>query len=223
MSYLFPVIAFLLFIKNKGKIFPKVLPLLIYSIVFFLTTFFFDQITPSPVSPRIFNFLFTLTEYILFATLLTYWYQTNKTFLKTVFIGSIFFLLFHTFYSLWVKAGLIDSVSIGICTLLMFAYIFYYIFLELNRDETKMPGMSLATQPTFWIALGILVYLAGTFFFHLLIDYLPKEQIRQYWFITYIFDIIKNIFFTIAIFVYIRQANKKPQAQKTNEPFLNFL
>lgn len=217
------MIAFLLFVTNKSKTFPKVLPLLFYSIVFFLVNFFFDQITPVPISPRIFNFVFTLTEYILFATLLTYWYQTNKTFLKTVLIGSVFFLLFHTFYSFWAKAGLIDSVSIGICTLLMFAYIFYYIFLELNRDETKMPGASLSSQPTFWIALGILIYLAGTFFFHLLIDYLPKEQIRQYWFITYIFDIIKNIFFTIAIFVYIRQANKKPQAQKTNEPFLNFL
>ncbi len=214
----------MLFIRNKSKLFPKVFPLLLYSVTFFLINFFFEQITPSIIRPRLFNFIFTLLEYISFTTLLCYGHKTNKTFLKVIITCSILFVIFHTFYSFWrAKAGLIDSVSIGICTLLMFVYIFYYIFLELNRDDTKVPGLALTAQPTFWMALGILIYLAGTFFFHLLIDYLPKEQIRGYWFITYIFDIIKNIFFTIAIFVHIRQANKKPQAQKTNEPFLNFL
>lgn len=157
----------------------------------------------------------------MFSILLCQGYSKNKKIIKTVIIFSVLFICFHTIYFLSTDQGLIGSVPIGVYTVLMFAYIFIYFFLELRGDQTS--GSLLISQPVFWIALGILTYLAGTFFFHLLIDYLPRKQIREYWFITYIFDIIKNILFTIAIFVHIRQANKKPQAQKTNEPFLNFL
>lgn len=198
----------------------ELLPLVLYSFLFFLLTFFFDQISNGIVSAALYNFLFTLFEYTFFALLLVVAYQ-NKTFVKLVLIGSILFISFHTIHFLYTESGIIDSIPIGVYTVLIFAYIFFYIFVELRRDTAS--GSLLIAQSTFWIALGILIYLAGTFFFNLLADYLPREQLRNYWFITYIFDIIKNILFTIAIFVHIRQINKKPQAQKTNEPFLNFL
>jgi hypothetical protein len=193
----------------------------LYCILFFLLNAFFDDISGPIIKPAVYNFLFTLIEYIMFSILLSQGYNKNKKFIKIVIIFSILFICFHTIYFLSTEQGLIGSVPIGVYTVLIFAYIFIYFYLELRGDQTN--GSLLISQPVFWVALGILVYLSGTFFFHLLIDYLPRKQIREYWFITYIFDIIKNILFTIAIFVHIRQANKKPQTQKTNEPFLNFL
>jgi len=201
----------------------KLIPVIVYSSFFFLLNIFFDTIVSKKlVTPDVYNFLFTLVEYLFFAALFGLGYRKNKTFVKTILICSVLFVGFDFFHFSTTKPGLIDSVAVGVSTLLIFFYIFYYIFLELRNEDKEA---SLASQYTFWVALGILIYLAGTFFFNLLIDLLPKEQIREYWFITYIFDIIKNIFFTIAIFVHIRQANKKPQihAHKTNEPFLNFL
>jgi len=50
----------------------------------------------------------------------------------------------------------------------------------------------------FWIILGFLVYLAGSFFIYTFADQIGKSGLHGYWFVTFIFNAIKNIFFSIA-------------------------
>jgi hypothetical protein len=60
----------------------------------------------------------------------------------------------------------------------------------------------------FWISIGIFFYLAGSFFFNILANQLPKE-IMKIWFYTYLFDIIKNILIAIALVLYKQKKEKK--------------
>jgi hypothetical protein len=135
----------------------------LYCILFFLLNAFFDDISGPIIKPAVYNFLFTLIEYIMFSILLSQGYNKNKKFIKIVIIFSILFICFHTIYFLSTEQGLIGSVPIGVYTVLIFAYIFIYFYLELRGDQTN--GSLLISQPVFWVALGILVYLSGTFFF----------------------------------------------------------
>jgi hypothetical protein len=47
---------------------------------------------------------------------------------------------------------------------------------------------------------------------------MTAAQIAEFWFMTYIVEIIKNILFTVAIIIYARKFPAKPK--KRNEPYL---
>jgi hypothetical protein len=57
------------------------------------------------------------------------------------------------------------------------------------------------TKPAFWVILGIVLYLAGSFFVYIFASYLTEDELAKYWVITNIFSILKNIFFCIAIYI----------------------
>lgn len=65
----------------------------------------------------------------------------------------------------------------------------------------------------FWIVLGMMLYLAGSFFIYIYASQLPPKELGKYWVFTNIFSILKNIFFTIAI---ILNANEKIGNKKIN-------
>ena len=62
----------------------------------------------------------------------------------------------------------------------------------------------------FWIILGMMIYLAGSFFIYIFANQLAPKDVAKYWFFTNIFYIIKNIFFSIAIILNAKQPVKKP-------------
>lgn len=75
-------------------------------------------------------------------------------------------------------------------------------------------------NPGFWIAVGILIYLGGSFFFYILTNHIPREQIYKYKLLTYIAEIIKNILFAVALLMYLR---KRPENdKKVKVPNLDF-
>jgi len=59
----------------------------------------------------------------------------------------------------------------------------------------------------FWVILGFLVYLAGSFFIYTFVDEIDSKDIGKFWFITFIFNTIKNLFFSIAFS--LREAKDK--------------
>jgi hypothetical protein len=67
-----------------------------------------------------------------------------------------------------------------------------------------------------------MIYLGSSFFFYILAEHLPKKELDEYWPITFLFDIIKNILMAVAIFLYSRQ----PEGQKLSkspEPYLDMI
>jgi hypothetical protein len=51
---------------------------------------------------------------------------------------------------------------------------------------------------SFWVVVGMLFYLAGIFFVSLLLPQLSKDEVDKYWQLNLVFNIFKNISFTIA-------------------------
>ena len=74
----------------------------------------------------------------------------------------------------------------------------------------------------FWIVIGIMIYLGGSFFFNILANHLNNEQIIDYWYWSYIADIIKNILFAIGLFVFTRQPKQKGMI-KSSIPYLDMI
>jgi len=126
------------------------------------------------------------------------------------------FIAFQILYLFSNDKKKLDSLPIGIETILILIFIFYFFYEQLKLN-TPMP---LYKNYAFWIAIGILIYLSGTFFFYILVNHLPPQQIQPYWFVTYIFDIAKNIFLSIGILLFGNRL--KDQLSKIkNVPYLD--
>lgn len=197
--------------KKVGK---HLLVLAFYCIIFFCLDFFVDNLW-NLIGEAAYHYIYTLVEYSTFTFLLFQNFKARKTNLVVLGI-SLCFLLFQVIYLQTSQAELLDSIPIGVYTILLLGYIFYYFY----RQITSNAPVAFYRQHTFWFAIGILIYLSGTFFFNILINQMPK-QIRPYWFITYIFDIIKNILFTIAVIVYTHNPKETKNKEKPL-PFLDF-
>lgn len=184
-----------------------------YCILTFSFNFFFSELSGFG---DYYNFFYTLIEYTIFSFIL--WVNIeNKRFKSFILLLSLLFIVFQTIYLFAEKRKLLDSVPIGVETILILVYIFYFFY-----EQLKIQSITpVYKKHIFWIALGILIYLSGTFFFYILINYLPLKEIQPYWFITYIFDIVKNILLAVSVLVFIN--NPKPVTKTfQNIPNLDF-
>ena len=213
-SFLLPICIFLLFYKQIRS--QKVCWVIFtYSILFFLLNYFFHSI-PRDYKPAYYT-IYTLLEYSSFASIL--WLQIeNKSFKKFVVIFSSFFFLFAIIYSLTNKWKFLDSVPIGVETILIFIFISLVFYEQLRNAKNQY----VYNSSWFWLIIGIMIYLAGSFFFYILVNNIDKKIVSNYWFITYIFDTLKNISFCIAILVLIRNRKKNSQSSSTI-PYLDMI
>jgi hypothetical protein len=119
------------------------------------------------------------------------------------------FTLFAVFYYLFSCHKIFDSIPIGIEALLIIFFSFYYIYEKINDLESSF----IYNIYSFWVALGFMVYLSGSFFIYLFAA--QTKEVIKYWFITDILLVIKDIFFAIAIIVKARAVKKRIQPIKT--------
>ena len=147
---------------------------------------------------------FTFFEYISFACFL-YLSIKNRTFKKYIFFSAVVFSLFIIIYYLIVKFKRIDSVPIGIESILIIIFCFYFLYEETNDTTT----LFIYNKASFWITLGIVLYLAGSFFIYIFASNISTKELSKYWFVTNILSIVKNIFFTIAIYIHSRPPSKE--------------
>jgi hypothetical protein len=122
------------------------------------------------------------------------------------------FIIFQIAYVTSTAHQRLDSIPIGIETILLFLYIFcfFFEFSKLIKDTF------IYNHYTFWIAVGILIYLGGSFFFFILVNDLDKNQRDDFGILTYIAEIIKNLLFAFSLFMY-----KKFSANKIHNPSKN--
>jgi Na+/H+-translocating membrane pyrophosphatase len=99
----------------------------------------------------------------------------------------------------------IDSIPIGIETILIFILIGFYFYEQINDTE----NLFIYERPHFWGALGILIYLSGSFFVYISAEKLPLKEVLKYWIITNIASIIKNLFFALAFYLSAKNLTKK--------------
>lgn len=127
-----------------------------------------------------------------------------RRFIVYAAIGFVLFFIVYT-YVLPHSVKYIDSVPIGVETILLLTFSFYYLYEQTNDTTT----MFIYSKSTFWVILGIVLYLAGSFFIYIFADTVDPKEIRHFWFVTNILSILKNIFFCIAIYIHSRPPKEK--------------
>lgn len=163
------------------------------------------NIIPSYIPPKALYWslvIFTCVEYLVFALIFSN-IIVNKRFKQLIIFASIFFLII-VIWNFHPENKVFDSLPIGIETILIIIYAFYYLFEQMNN----LTDSFIYNRYHFWIAIGILLYLGGSFFIYIFADKVDSHILDDYWFLTYVFYIIKNVFFAIGIANLIRQSRK---------------
>jgi hypothetical protein len=208
-SYLIlPLTFFLLKNRFKDKT-PSFLAF--YGVLFFSLLIFWDyaKLQIPKEYKGYYQILYTFLEYLVFSFI--FWNNIkNKRFKKFIIIVSILFFAFQIFFATTTSIKKLDSIPVGVETIFIFIYIFYF-FYEFSKN-TK--DIFIYNHFCFWIAVGILIYLGGSFFFYILINELDDNQIHNFGNLTFIAEIIKNLLFAFSIFMY----NKFPINKIHNHP-----
>lgn len=202
-SYLLLPLVYLIFRVKKTDI----VVMAASGILFFLLLFFHDNI---PKNLRLLsNTFYTSLEYSVF-TFILFSNIDSKNFKKIIIFLSLAFYLFQVIFCLKSTGSGLDSVPIGIESILVFIYIFYFLYEYVRNVKSQYIYINYC----FWCAIGMMLYLGGNFFFNIMASQVGQNQeIQEYWFLTYIPDLVKNIFFAVAIIMF----NKNPTPEK-NKP-----
>jgi hypothetical protein len=144
-------------------------------------------------------------EFILFVSFL-HFHIRRALARKALLIASICFTVFYFAFTAFAGEGLqFDSIQIGVETIIILVFAYYYLYERMNDTNT----LFIYNTYPFWIVIGIVLYLSGSFFLYISINSLSNEEIVKYWVITNIFSIIKSILFTIAIVMHAKPTRNK--------------
>lgn len=183
----------------------------LYSIVAFALLSIFRYLSDNLVS--VYFVVYTAFEYIFFSLLILTALKSRKIRL-IIFSYSIIFLLFQIIFGL--TSHRLDSISIGIETILIFISIFLFFY---DHSQSNKAGY-IYNHPVFWLSVGLLLYLGGTFFINILVNYMSKDEYENYWHLTYFAEIIKNILFAVSILIPSHQYKLNP-INSSNLPYLD--
>jgi hypothetical protein len=197
----FILIVWFFFLLDRTKKDRKILVIFVYCIASLALNYFGEHLHKGKIY---YYTIFTLIEYLIFASFFYLIFPSKK---MKVIIGalSFMFVAFTVLYILKNPNIKIDSFCIGIETILIILYSFYYMYQELR--ETKQSFIY--NNYRFWIISGILIYLAGSFFIYIFANQLKSVLLTDYWALTNAFYIIKNVFFAIAIKQYLNAGKIK--------------
>lgn len=187
----------------------------IYGVTFFTFLFLQDRELIPRGMLRFYQSFYTFCEYS-FLTYLLFQNIKMKKLRIVIVLFSIFFIAFLAYDFLSREAGRLDSMSVGIESILVFIYITFFFYQSFKSADNEY----IFNQPGFWLCLGILIYLGGTFFFNILVNDIDETQTDKYWFLTFIADTIKNLFFCVSIIVYARNRHKQKPPPKS-VPYLD--
>lgn len=218
-SYLLLPLCFALFLakKGKGNIIGSygLIVLAVYGIIFFFLNYI--DVPDGGFYKKLYFSSYTFLEYLTFAILLRLNLKSKRIKLLIVILSALF-LIFQVIYLYTTKIKRLDSIPIGIETILLFIYVFYFFF-EYSREVNNV---YIYNHYCFWVSVGIMVYLGGTFFFNILANDISKAQTVKYWYLTYITESVKNILFAFAILIFTRQPKKNLQ-MKSSIPYLDMI
>ena len=208
-SYLLLPICFLFSKCKKNRL---ILSLILYGISFYFFLHFYYDI---PKNLRKFQqTIYTFLEYSFFAYL--FWNNIPQIKVrKAIVLVSFLFLCFEIAYFIFSKTQRIDSIPVGIETILILVYAFIYFQQYFNDIRTTY----IYNDPNFLIVVGILIYLGSSFFFNILANQVSKD----YWYLTYIPEIIKNMLFSISIILYKNKSKDNSTIKSSNVPYLDMI
>lgn len=208
-SYLIPVII-LFFLKKKNRL---PIAIALYCLIAFVLLSIFDFLPRKLQS--IYLTVYTLFEYLSFAYMLAVSIQSKKL-KKVILILSISFCIFQVIFGYAEKTGL-DSVSVGIETILILVFIFLFFYDHSRNEKTEF----IYNHPTFWLSVGMLLYLGGSLFFNILVNYMSKQEVNNYLPYTYVTEAVKNLLFIRAMWIIYRHHKTNGRNEISKVPYLD--
>jgi hypothetical protein len=206
----------ILYLIGKSKGYKLNIALAIYGLVIFLFLHYHNDIPKSLRKYR--QPLYTLIEYSFFAYIY-YFTVSSKIIKRFIAIITIAFYVFQVIYFSYSKPQKLDSIPIGIETIILFFLAVLY-FQECFKLSLKN---NIYEYPSFWIVAGMLIYLSTGFFFNILLNHLSKEDIEKFWHYTYIPDILKNVLFGAAVIGHSLQKKISNNNSKKDIPNLDMI
>ena len=213
-SYLiFPVVLLLLKGKLKDVFFAMIV---LYGLTFF-TLIFINDIVPRNIK-KYYHGFYTLVEYSFFT--LIFWFNIhNKTYKRFAIIVTVLFFIFEIIYVLNARLQRLDSVPIGIETILIFIFVFCF-FYDFSRT---VKDTYIYNHYCFWLSVGILIYLGGSFFYYILVNDLDEKDVEKFGELTYVAELVKNLLFVVAMFVYKKYTLRKIHPKKIPNLDMNMI
>jgi hypothetical protein len=140
--------------------------------------------------------IFTVLEFLSFSYFI--YLNLKLPFLRRLILwtSATFILLPIIFYL--TKGNLnFQSLIFSIENIIIIPFCVLYFYEQINKPDTFFIYLS----KSFWIILGIIIYMTGTLFVFIYIDSLPPKEGEKYWIINLVFNSIKNILFAIGIYI----------------------
>jgi hypothetical protein len=139
-------------------------------------------------------------EFVFFALFI--YFNLKSHILKNIVLATVaaFIVLPFILYFIYGDADY-QSLIFSIENIIIIPFCVLYFYEQINRPDTLFIYLS----KSFWIILGIIIYVTGTLFVFMYIDSLPPEEQDKYWVINLIFNAVKNVLFAIGICI------KKPK------------
>jgi hypothetical protein len=193
-----PLLFFFLFLNSVKK--EKILYFLIaYSFAEFVVNFiaYYANKIPIFLYP-----LFTIIEYSLFASLL-FLLIKQETVKKLIIFFTVIFLVFAIGYYFTIKINGLDTIPIGIESILILAYSFFFLYEQMQFDSQEL----IYNRFSFWIIAGIMLYLGGSSFIYLFANQVDKKTMHIFWTFQNGFAILKNFLFVISIYICFKQSS----------------
>ena len=207
---LFIVLFFVFFKRTKAE--KGLWAILVYCLFDLAVQYTIDHVASKTV-----HFLyafFTLAEFSFFSYFL--WVNIkNKVVRKIIPFSIIAFILFLIIYYTTTDFRSLDSVPVGVETILILIFSFYYLYEQMNDTS----NLFVYSKYQFWIIAGFMLYLSGSFFIYIFANQVDRQVLDQFWALTYIFLILKNILFSIAILIHVKR--KEIPSPRNLYPYLN--
>lgn len=143
--------------------------------------------------------IFSLIEY----GILSYIFASGiRPFLSSSFFWSmsVFFFLFFLFEIIFLSGiARFNAYSTAIESLIIIAYALIFFYKTLKELKIR----HLEQEPLFWLSTGVLLYFSSSFFIFLFTNYVSSSNRVLFiiWGIHAIFNILLNVFYSIAIWV----------------------
>ncbi len=188
-----------------------------YGLIFFALLFSFYALPITSKTIKLYNTTYTFLEYTTFA-LLFYINLKSKKSKVAIILLSISFYIFQILHFLFIRNIRMDSIPIGIESIIILAFVVLFFLEILLNPESGY----IYYHYCFWISVGLLIFLSGNFFMNILAETLPRAELDKYWFINYITDAIKTVFFGISLYYYSLNV-KISKKEKSSVPYLDMI
>lgn len=162
------------------------------------------------INDPLFYAFFTFVEYAFFSFFL-YIHVVNAKFRKFIIGSSVLFTVFMGLYFALAHSNSLDTIPVGIETILILIFSFFYLFEELNNPRADV----IYKKFQFPVVTGIMLYLAGSFFIYVYSSQVNHEIIAKYWVFTNVFYILKNLLFILSLFMHANNRGTNPNPPRS--------